>query len=64
MLFGLKSKALRYGRKKSVILEAVAEDEGCVLANVLAAEYLAYVDTPRASPLIEVAKSHLVGFSR
>ena len=43
-----------------MILEAVAHDKDCVLANILAAEFLLFSDSSRASSYLDAAESHLV----
>ncbi|KAK7407322.1 hypothetical protein VNO78_09139 [Psophocarpus tetragonolobus] len=52
-------QVLIYGRERSVILEAVAHDKHCVLANILAAHYLQSSDSSRALTCLHAAKSHL-----
>ncbi|XP_031386273.1 tetratricopeptide repeat protein 38 isoform X2 [Punica granatum] len=52
-------QVLSYGRERKVILEAVKHDEGCVLANVLAAHFLSSSDPSRVSSCLESAKSRL-----
>ncbi|XP_060214484.1 uncharacterized protein LOC132641488 isoform X1 [Lycium barbarum] len=52
-------QVLSYGRERSVILEAPKQDPTCVLANILAAQYLCSADSSRAMPLLEAAKSRL-----
>lgn len=53
-------KVLIYGRERSVILEAVAHDKHCVLANILAAHFLYSSGSSRALTCLHAAKSHLV----
>lgn len=53
-------KVLIYGRERSVILEAVAHDKHCVLANILAAHFLHSSGSSRALTCLHAAKSHLV----
>lgn len=55
-------KVLIYGRERSVILEAVAHDNHCVLANILAAHFLYSPDYSRALTCLHAAQSHLVPF--
>jgi hypothetical protein len=55
-------KVLSYGKKRCVILEALAHDKDCVLANILAAHFLYSSDPSRASSCLEAAKSQLVIF--
>lgn len=50
-------KVLSYGRKRSVILEAPLHDEHCVLANILAAHYLASVDPCKSPSYLQAAQS-------
>ncbi|XP_061375527.1 uncharacterized protein LOC133317677 [Gastrolobium bilobum] len=50
---------LSYGRERSVILEAVAHDKDCVLANILASHFLYSSASSKALPLLHAAKSHL-----
>ncbi|KAK4261210.1 hypothetical protein QN277_004240 [Acacia crassicarpa] len=51
-------QVLGYGKDRSVILEAAAHDNGCVLANILAAHFLSSSDSWRA-PFLQAAKSNL-----
>lgn len=53
-------KVLIYGRERSVILEAVAHDKHCVLANILAAHFLHSSGSSRALTCLHAAKSNLV----
>ncbi|XP_068468219.1 uncharacterized protein [Phaseolus vulgaris] len=50
---------LIYGRKRSVILEALAHDNQCVLANILAAHFLYSPDSSRALTCLHAAESRL-----
>ncbi|KAF6174530.1 hypothetical protein GIB67_004724 [Kingdonia uniflora] len=50
---------LTYGRERSVILEAPKLDEHCVLANILAAHFLASASSARASLHLASAKARL-----
>lgn len=52
-------QVLSYGRKRSVILEALVHDKDCVLANILAASFLCSSDPSRAPSHIQAAKSLL-----
>ncbi|CAN4124353.1 unnamed protein product [Withania somnifera] len=52
-------QVLSYGRERSVILEAPKQDPTCVLANILAAQFLSAADSSRVMPLLEAAKSRL-----
>ncbi|KAI3433080.1 Tetratricopeptide repeat protein 38 [Psidium guajava] len=52
-------QVLGYGRRRSVILEAVDHDGDCVLANILAAHYLCSADPSRLPSRIQAAKSRL-----
>ncbi|WJX93746.1 hypothetical protein P8452_75236 [Trifolium repens] len=52
-------QVLSYGKKRCVILEALAHDKDCVLANILAAHFLYSSDPSRASSCLEAAKSQL-----
>ncbi|KAK7307153.1 hypothetical protein VNO77_39971 [Canavalia gladiata] len=52
-------QVLSYGRERSVILEAVAHDKHCVMANVLAAHFLHSSGSSRAPTYLDVAKSIL-----
>ncbi|KAG5068006.1 hypothetical protein AAZX31_01G038500 [Glycine max] len=52
-------QVLIYGRERSVILEAVAHDKHCVLANILAAHFLYSSGSSRALTCLHAAKSHL-----
>ncbi|KAL2349324.1 hypothetical protein Fmac_003324 [Flemingia macrophylla] len=52
-------QVLSYGRERSVILEAVAHDKNCVLANILAAHFLHSSASSRALTYFDAAKSHL-----
>ena len=56
----LSMKVLIYGRERSVILEAVAHDNQCVLANILAAHFLHSSDSSRALTCLHAAESRLV----
>ncbi|PSS13550.1 Tetratricopeptide repeat protein like [Actinidia chinensis var. chinensis] len=51
-------QVLSYGRQRSVILEASAHDPNCVLANILAAQFLCS-DPARGAPHLEAAKANL-----
>eukprot|EP00262_Sarcandra_glabra_P003386 TRINITY_DN14063_c0_g1_i3.p1 TRINITY_DN14063_c0_g1~~TRINITY_DN14063_c0_g1_i3.p1 ORF type:complete len:476 (-),score=84.51 TRINITY_DN14063_c0_g1_i3:259-1686(-) len=51
---------LCYGRDRSVILQASVDDADCVLANVLAAQFLSRASPSRASSHLAAAKSGLV----
>lgn len=51
-------QVLGLGRKRSVILDAPSDSQ-CVLGNILAAHFLCSVDSSRALPLIDAAKSCL-----
>ena len=55
-------KVLSYGRERRVILEAAEHDKDCVLANILAAQFLSSSDSFKASLHIRAAKSRLVIF--
>ncbi|PIA62429.1 hypothetical protein AQUCO_00200444v1 [Aquilegia coerulea] len=50
---------LEYGRKRSVILEAVHHDQNCVLANILAAHLLSATDPSKVPFHLNSAKSQL-----
>lgn len=52
-------QVLTYGRRRSVILEAVEHDKHCVLANILAAHFLHSSGSSRALTCLDAAKSHL-----
>lgn len=52
-------QVLSYGRERSVILEAVAHDKHCVLANILAAHFLHSSASSRSLTCLDAAKSHL-----
>ncbi|KAG5078933.1 Tetratricopeptide repeat protein 38 [Glycine max] len=52
-------QVLIYGRERSVILEAVAHDKHCVLANILAAHFLHSSGSSRALTCLHAAKSNL-----
>ncbi|KAF8040555.1 hypothetical protein BT93_B2704 [Corymbia citriodora subsp. variegata] len=52
-------QVLSYGKKRSVILEAVDCDGDCVLANILAAHYLCSADPSRSPSRFQAAKSRL-----
>ena len=54
---------LGYGRDRCVILEAVANDKGCVLANILAAHFVNSSDPSLAASFLEAAKANLVMFN-
>lgn len=45
-----------------MILEAPAHDNNCVLANILAADYLCSSDPSKAPSHLQAAKSRLVSF--
>ncbi|KAK9277114.1 hypothetical protein L1049_006653 [Liquidambar formosana] len=51
-------QVLSYGRERSVILEAPAHDQSCVLGNILAAHFLCSADPPRAPFHLQAAKAH------
>ncbi|GAB4839915.1 hypothetical protein Ancab_020625 [Ancistrocladus abbreviatus] len=51
-------QVLNYGKKRSVILEAAAHDEHCVLANILAAHFCFYSDPSRSPHYLDAAKCH------
>lgn len=55
-------KVLSLGRERRVILEAAEHDKDCVLANILAAQFLSSSDSFKASLHIQAAKSRLVNF--
>lgn len=59
----LLSQVLSNGRNRKVILEAPAHDKDCVLANILAAQFLSSSDPSKAPSLIEAAKAGIVIFS-
>ncbi|KAF5198996.1 tetratricopeptide repeat protein 38 isoform X2 [Thalictrum thalictroides] len=50
---------LEYGRKRSVILEAVLHDPNCVLANILAAYFVSSADPSKVHFHLDSAKSQL-----
>ncbi|KAK8522461.1 hypothetical protein V6N13_115428 [Hibiscus sabdariffa] len=52
-------QVLAYGRNREVILEALVHDKDCVLANILAAQFLHFSDPSKAASLIEAAKSRI-----
>ncbi|RYR64978.1 hypothetical protein Ahy_A03g010992 isoform A [Arachis hypogaea] len=52
-------QVLSYGREKHVILEAVAHDKDCTLANILASHFLHSSDPSKASFFLDSAKSNL-----
>ncbi|XP_057448355.1 uncharacterized protein LOC130739906 [Lotus japonicus] len=52
-------QVLIYGRKRSVILEAVGHDQNCVLANTLAAHFVYSPASSRARPYLDAANSFL-----
>ncbi|MED6147014.1 hypothetical protein PIB30_040050 [Stylosanthes scabra] len=52
-------QVISYGRDRSVILEALDHDNNCVLANILAAQFLLSVDPSRAPSCLLSAKSNL-----
>ncbi|KAK6931161.1 hypothetical protein RJ641_002954 [Dillenia turbinata] len=52
-------QVLSYGRKRSVILEALIHDEACVLANILAAHFHASSNPSRAPFHLQAASSRL-----
>ncbi|KAL5553986.1 hypothetical protein UlMin_041387 [Ulmus minor] len=52
-------QVLTYGRHRSVILEAIGHDKDCVLANILAAHFLASSNPTRALPHLRAAESRL-----
>ncbi|KAJ8445410.1 hypothetical protein Cgig2_031223 [Carnegiea gigantea] len=51
-------QVLKYGRRRSIILEAPGHDEHCVLGNILAAHYLSSTGSSKASCFLQAAKSH------
>ncbi|KAL5722520.1 hypothetical protein ACHQM5_006034 [Ranunculus cassubicifolius] len=53
------NQVLNYGRNRSVILEAQLSDENCVLANILAAHYIASTNPIKSSLYLASAKSKL-----
>lgn len=53
-------KVLGYGRKRSVILEAPAHDPNCVLANILAANFLCSSNPSLAPSYLHAANTRLV----
>ncbi|EXB63787.1 hypothetical protein L484_021058 [Morus notabilis] len=52
-------QVLIYGRERSVILKATESDKDCVLANILAAHFLASSDPSRAPSYLHAAISRL-----
>ncbi|KAK7362089.1 hypothetical protein VNO77_04189 [Canavalia gladiata] len=52
-------QVLSFGRQKCVILEAVAHDKDCALANILAAHFLYASNPSQAASLLEASKSQL-----
>lgn len=51
-------QVLKYGRKRSIILEAPGHDEHCVLGNILVAHYVSSTGSSKASSFLQAAKSH------
>ncbi|KAL5722247.1 hypothetical protein ACHQM5_005790 [Ranunculus cassubicifolius] len=54
------NQVLNYGRNRSVILEAQSSDENCVLANILAAHYIASTNPLKSTLYLASAKSKLI----
>ncbi|KAJ0094320.1 hypothetical protein Patl1_16301 [Pistacia atlantica] len=54
-------QVLSYGRERRAILEAAEHDKDCVLANILAAHFLASNNPSKASAYIHAAESRLEG---
>lgn len=54
-------QVLSYGRERRVILAAAEHDKDCVLANILAAHFMASNDPSKASAYLDAAKSRLDG---
>ncbi|CAN8291670.1 unnamed protein product [Cochlearia groenlandica] len=52
-------QVISYGRNRKVILEAPVFDKDCVLANILAAQYLSLSDPYKAISYVEAAEANL-----
>ncbi|RRT60927.1 hypothetical protein BHE74_00019936 [Ensete ventricosum] len=56
-------QVLAYGRDRAVVLRAARHDPSCVLANALAAHFLAAKDPAESSRLLGAASDSLVRLS-